>query len=118
MNGSYRNQFYRQLPINSQLPHINSKELWWFLDDGSHFETLKELKQHIDKGGKKMIVNYEKAVEYLVEAYKNSLKDDGDFLAAELNDNIGGGNISVVTYNEETDQLEVDDDQYIPKQLT
>ena len=65
-----------------------------------------------------MIVNYDKAVEYLVEAYRNSLQDDGDFLADELNDDIGGGGISVVTYNEETDQLEVDDDQYIPKQLT
>ena len=65
-----------------------------------------------------MIVNYKKAVEYLVKGYKYSLEDDGDFLAAELNDNIGGGSISVVTYNEETDQLEVDDDQYIPKELT
>ena len=65
-----------------------------------------------------MIVNYDKAVEYLVEAYRNSLQDDGDFLADELNDDIGGGGISVVTYNEETDQLEVDDDQYIPKLLT
>ena len=65
-----------------------------------------------------MIVNYDKAVEYLVEAYRNSLQDDGDFLADELNDDIGGGGISVVTYNEETDQLEVDDDQSIPKQLT
>ena len=44
-----------------------------------------------------MIVNYDKAVEYLVEAYRNSLQDDGDFLADELNDDIGGGGISVHT---------------------
>jgi hypothetical protein len=65
-----------------------------------------------------MIVNYDKAVKYLVEVYKSRLKDDGDFLANELNDDIGGGGVSVVKYNEDIDQLEVDDDQYIPKQLT
>jgi hypothetical protein len=75
-------------------------------------------KHHSNSRNRIMIVNYDKAVEYLVEAYRNSLQDDGDFLADELNDDIGGGGISVVTYNEEIDQLEVDDDQYIPKQLT
>ena len=73
---------------------------------------------HRDCREQTSLKHYDKAVEYLVEAYRNSLQDDGDFLADELNDDIGGGGISVVTYNEETDQLEVDDDQYIPKQLT
>lgn len=75
-------------------------------------------KHHSNSRNRTMIVNYDKAVEYLVEAYRNSLQDDGDFLASELNDHINGGGVTVVKYNDEDDQLEVDDDQYIPKQLT
>jgi hypothetical protein len=75
-------------------------------------------KHHSNSRNRTMIVNYDKAVEYLVEAYRNSLQDDGDFLADELNDDIGGGGVSVVKYNEDIDQLEVDDDQYLPRQLT
>ena len=46
--GTYRNQLYRQLPISSRLPHINSNDLYWFLDNGKHFETLEGLKSFVD----------------------------------------------------------------------
>ena len=64
-----------------------------------------------------MTISYDKAVEYLVECYRNSLEDDGDFLADELSDNIAGKGSNAVQYNDSTDELEVDDNQYIPVDL-
>ena len=60
-----------------------------------------------------MIVKYEKAVQYLVEAYKNSLEDGPDFVISELNEQLTGGGSSVVIFIEDTDDFEIDDDHMI-----
>ena len=57
-----------------------------------------------------MIVKYEKAVQYLVEAYKNALEDGPDFVINELNEQLTGGGYSVLIFNEDTYDFEIDDD--------
>ncbi len=60
-----------------------------------------------------MIVKYEKAVQYLVEAYKNALEDGHDFVISELNEQLTGGGSSVVIFIEDTGDFELDDDHMI-----
>jgi hypothetical protein len=71
----------------------------------------EENSQQFNTRNRKMIVNYEKAVKYLVEVHRNRLQDDRNFLEDELNKHIGDCGVNIVTYNEETDQLEVDWDR-------
>ena len=60
-----------------------------------------------------MIVKYEKAVQYLLDAYKNALEDGPDFVISELNEQLTGGGSSVVIFIEDTGDFEIDDDHMI-----
>jgi hypothetical protein len=73
--------------------------------------SVRKKSQQFNTRNRKMIVNYEKAVKYLVEVHRNRLQDDRSFLEDELNKHIGDCGVNIVTYNEETDQLEVDWDR-------
>jgi len=46
--GTYRGVRYYRRPIGEVFPHLG-KALWWFVDDGSHFKTLRELRTYIDR---------------------------------------------------------------------
>ena len=46
--GTYRGVRYCRKPICEVFPHLG-KALWWFVDDGSHFKTLRDLRRFVDE---------------------------------------------------------------------
>jgi hypothetical protein len=52
--GHYRGEFFRRVPLNTVFEFTDRKPnqmraLWWVMDDGNHFKTLRELKAYIDE---------------------------------------------------------------------
>jgi hypothetical protein len=52
--GRYRGEFFKRVPLNTVfgLTHLKPYQmrgLWWVMDDGNHFQTLRELKAYIDE---------------------------------------------------------------------
>lgn len=49
--GMYNGCRYRKARLCDMFYACSKKQAWWFLDDGTHFKTLRQLQQYLDTHG-------------------------------------------------------------------